>query len=225
VLQQIFKETDLQFSITANQKIFITRTVQLQNNLGTLYFNPPVAAEKSKKTIAIYEDTTADKNNNIFVQNKLIYIGKPTASSSGNAVLTGVVKNILNNEPIVGATVTSGKTSVITDYLGQYSITLLKGRHLITVGFSGMRDALRQLIIYSSGSLNIEMQEAVTTLKSVVVSSNTKSTGVKAPKMGVERVTIKQMKIQPVVFGEADVLRTVLTLLWRNFCWRSKYRL
>ena len=212
VLQQIFKETDLQFSITANQKIFITRTVQLQNNLGTLYFNPPVAAEKSKKTIAIYEDTTADKNNNIFVQNKLIYIGKPTASSSGNAVLTGVVKNILNNEPIVGATVTSGKTSVITDYLGQYSITLLKGRHLITVGFSGMRDALRQLIIYSSGSLNIEMQEAVTTLKSVVVSSNTKSTGVKAPKMGVERVTIKQMKIQPVVFGEADVLRTVLTL-------------
>ena len=74
VLQQIFKETDLQFSITANQKIFITRTVQLQNNLGTLYFNPPVAAEKSKKTIAIYEDTTADKNNNIFVQNITVVI-------------------------------------------------------------------------------------------------------------------------------------------------------
>jgi hypothetical protein len=210
VLQQIFKETDLQFSII-QQKIFVTRTVQLQNNLGLLYFDPPKDTVKPKNTIAAVQDTTEGKSNNIFVQNKLIYIGKPTASNSGTAVLNGVIKNSKNNEPIVGATVSSGNKSVITDYLGQYSLTLPKGRHLVTVSFAGMRDALRQLIIYSSGNLNIEMQDEVTTLKTVVVTTQ-RNSGIKAPKMGVERVTIKQMKVQPVVFGEADVLRTVLTL-------------
>lgn len=210
VLQQVFKETDLHFAIVQN-KIFITRTVELQNNLGFVYFDPPKDTIKPKNSIAAIQDTTEEKSTNIYVQNKLIYIGKPTASNSGTAVLSGVIKNSKNNEPIVGATVSSGNKSVITDYLGQYALTLPKGRHLVTVSFSGMRDALRQLIIYSSGSLNIEMQDEVTTLKSVVVTTQ-KNSGVKAPKMGVERVTIKQMKVQPVVFGEADILRTVLTL-------------
>lgn len=210
VLQQVFKETDLHYAIVQN-KIFITRTVELQNNLGFVYFDSPKDTVKLKNSIATIQDTADEKSTNIYVQNKLIYIGKPTASNSGTAVLSGVIKNIKNNDPIVGATVSSGNKSVITDYLGQYALNLPKGRHLVTVSFSGMRDALRQLIIYSSGSLNIEMQDEVTTLKSVVVTTQ-KNSGVKAPKMGVERVTIKQMKVQPVVFGEADVLRTVLTL-------------
>ena len=42
--------------------------------------------------------------------------------------------------------------------------------------------------------------------------------------MGVERMNIKTIKQVPVVFGEADVLRAVLSLAWRHVRRRSQHR-
>lgn len=214
VLKNIFDDTELYFSISNDNKIFISRNVQLLTNLGTAYFKPEKSVVKKEKTITDIEETTEENNNDkdVAIQNKLIIVGNPNAVVSGKVEVSGQVKNSKNNEPLVGAIITAGKTAVVTDYLGRYSINLSKGRNMITVSSVGMRDAIRQLLVQSSGTLNIEMQENVTALKGVVVTVSKKNSGVKTPKMGVEKISIKQLKQQPVVFGEADVLRAVLTL-------------
>ncbi|MGI4805057.1 MAG: TonB-dependent receptor plug domain-containing protein, partial [Janthinobacterium lividum] len=75
----------------------------------------------------------------------------------------------------------------------------------------GMHDARRQLLLYSSGSINIEMQEQITTLKEVQISAD-KVANVRSAELGVNRLDIKSIKQVPAVFGEADVLRVILTL-------------
>jgi len=48
-------------------------------------------------------------------------------------------------------------------------------------------------------------------LKEVIVSAE-RVANVNRVQMGVERLTIKSIKQMPVVFGEADVIKAVLTL-------------
>ncbi|HLY70938.1 MAG TPA: TonB-dependent receptor, partial [Puia sp.] len=100
---------------------------------------------------------------------------------------------------------------VVTDQFGYYALTLPRGRHTIKISSVGMRDTKRQVIVYSDGKLNIEMQDFVQSLKAVIVGAE-KTSNIKGLQMGVERLNIKMIKQVPVVFGEADVLRTVLTL-------------
>ncbi len=55
------------------------------------------------------------------------------------------------------------------------------------------------------------MQDAVTTLKAVIVSAE-KTSNTQSVQMGVNRLNIRQIKQVPVVFGETDVMKVVLTL-------------
>ncbi|MBX2931503.1 MAG: carboxypeptidase-like regulatory domain-containing protein [Chitinophagaceae bacterium] len=213
VLKAVFENTELYFSITNNHKIFISRDVQLYTQLGTTFFNADAQSVDKKKIIQVFEDSIEEKTpEDAAVQNKLIVVGKPNAAISGKVTITGHIKNIKNNEPLEGAVVAVGKTSVVTDYIGRFSINVPKGRNVLTVSSVGMRDAIRQLLVHSSGNVEIEMQENITKLKGVVVTTSKQNTGIKTPKMGVEKISIKQLKQQPVIFGEADVLRAVLTL-------------
>ncbi len=65
--------------------------------------------------------------------------------------------------------------------------------------------------MHSDGKLDIEMQEYIASLKTVVVSAE-KTSNTKSTQMGVNKLSIKVIKKVPVVFGEADVLKVVLSL-------------
>ena len=60
-------------------------------------------------------------------------------------------------------------------------------------------------------TINIDMQPQVMALKRVTVSSE-KASNIKSLQMGMQKIDIKTIKQVPVVFGEADVLRVVLTM-------------
>jgi len=74
-----------------------------------------------------------------------------------------------------------------------------------------MKDTRRQIVVYGEGKMNIELQGQVITLKNVIVSAQ-KLNNVRSTQMGVQRLDIKTIKQVPVVFGEADLLRVLLTL-------------
>ncbi|HLX67885.1 MAG TPA: carboxypeptidase regulatory-like domain-containing protein, partial [Puia sp.] len=133
--------------------------------------------------------------------------------SGGNATIAGYVRNDKTGEAIVGATIRADtlSLSVTTDQFGYYSLTLPRGHHLIRITDAGMKDTRRPIILYSDGKLDIEMQDAITTLKAVIVSAE-KTSNTQSVHMGVSRLNIKAIKQVPVVFGEADVLKVVLTL-------------
>jgi hypothetical protein len=66
-------------------------------------------------------------------------------------------------------------------------------------------------MVAGDGKLNIEMQIQVAALKNVVVSSQ-KLSNIKGTQMGVQKMDIKTIKLVPVAFGEADLLRVMVTL-------------
>jgi hypothetical protein len=150
----------------------------------------------------------------VSVDNRLYTIGSPgNTTGKPNATIGGYIREVKTGEPIVGAAVYIERPSigVITDQYGYYSLSLPKGRHTLKVSGIGMKDVSRQILLYSDGSFSITMEEFIPSLKSVVVVSE-KHSNVLKPEMGVERLSIKTLKQVPVVFGETDVLRVILSL-------------
>ncbi len=113
----------------------------------------------------------------------------------------------------MGATISVDTLSILktTDQFGYYSLLLPRGRHIIRISSAGMKDTRRQVMVYSDGKLNIDLEEFVASLKAVIVSAD-KTSNTRSVQMGVSKLNIQTIKQVPVVFGEADVLKVLLTL-------------
>jgi hypothetical protein len=114
---------------------------------------------------------------------------------------------------VVGASIYIDKLKqgTVTDQYGYYSISLPKGQHTISIQSVGIRDTKRQIMLNSDGKIDLELQTQVTTLKNVTISVQ-KMSNIKSSQMGVQKIDIKTIKQVPVAFGEADILKVVLTL-------------
>ena len=89
-----------------------------------------------------------------------------------------------------------------------------KGQYQLECRMVGMRSALRNIIIYSDGVLDIEMAESTNQLNEVVISAN-KENLVKNVRVGVEKIGVKMLKQIPMGLGEADLVKT--SLFFRAF--------
>ncbi|MFI5160878.1 MAG: TonB-dependent receptor domain-containing protein [Sphingobacteriales bacterium] len=212
VLGMAFRGTDFHYAIT-NQAVFLTKGRQLNTTLAPGFFNTPTTTAPA----AAVTDYTTDNQTKVPVattENKLYEIGIKTNNiKAGNATLAGYVRNIKTGEAIIGASIYNpdSKVGVSTDQFGYYSLTLPRGRQTLVIKGLGLKDTRRRIVLYNDGKLNIEMQEQVTSLKEVTISAE-KVANVKSVEMGVNKLDIKSIKQIPTAFGEADVLRVVLTL-------------
>ncbi len=162
-------------------------------------------------------DFTDEKEKKIPVattENKTYEIGTRTNHiKPGNSTIDGYLRDVKSGEPVVGAHIYDAvnKIGATSDQFGYYSITLPRGRQTLSIKGLGMKDTWRKIILYSNGKLNIELQETVTSLKEVKISAE-KVANVRSVEMGVNKIDVKSIKQIPTAFGEADVLRAVLTL-------------
>ncbi|MCK7555014.1 TonB-dependent receptor [Chitinophaga sedimenti] len=148
------------------------------------------------------------------LENKLYVIGTPGGSKDPTVNLAGYIRNTQTGEPVIGVSVyvdAPKRIGVATDQYGYYSINLPRGRHVLHIQSIGMRDTRRQVMLNDHGKLNIELAEQVISLKHVTITGE-KAGNVRGTQMGVEKLSIKTIKQVPAVFGEADILRVVLTL-------------
>ncbi|TWI97065.1 TonB-dependent receptor-like protein [Mucilaginibacter frigoritolerans] len=215
ILDMAFSNTDFHYAIDEN-KVFLTKGRQIKTELA-----PGFSAIASQTVVANQSssvaDYTVDKEKKIpeaTTENKLYEIGNKTNNiTPGNSVLSGYIRDIKSGEAVVGASIylPSTKAGVATDQFGYYSITMPRGRNILVIRGLGMRDTRRQIILYTDGKLNIELQEQVNTLKEVKISAD-KVANVRSAELGVSKLTIATIKQIPAAFGEADVLRVVLTL-------------
>jgi len=217
ILDIAFENTTYGYAIIPSTgQVFLTKGKTIQTQLAEGYFytkHEPGEAFNSS-TAKDYDLEKEKPAAEATTENKLYEIGiKTNVIKEGNATLSGYVRDLKTGESIVGATIflTDAKIGVATDQFGYYTIKLPRGRHTFTIHGIGMRDTKRQIILYTDGRLNIEMQEQVFSLKEVKISAD-KVANVRSTEMGVNRLDIRSIKQVPAVFGEADILRVVLTL-------------
>ncbi len=214
VLNLAFKGTDFNFTIK-DKFVFLIKGRQIAANLPPGFFTSTQSAAIPASTVTDYStDQVQQKVAEATTENKLYEIGLRTNNiKPGNSTLAGYVRNIKTGEAVIGASiyVPDTKTGAASDQFGYFSLTLPRGKQTLIVKGLGMKDTRRRIILYSDGKLNIEMQEQVTSLKEVTISAE-KVANVKSVEMGVNKLDIRSIKQIPTAFGEADVLRVVLTL-------------
>ncbi len=146
-------------------------------------------------------------------ESKVYEIGDPADPKTGRLTLTGTVSDFRSGEPMIGVAlfVRDPLIGTTTDAFGFFSIQLPAGRNELHISGMGMKETKRQLMLYSEGKLDIELEEQVYALKEVTISSE-KVANVRNTTMGMERLQVKDIKNIPTAFGEVDILRVVMSL-------------
>lgn len=215
LLEQIFNGTSLSFVIDASDNIFISNGFTLSSQLGTGIVKGKKTNENKINRDKIKSSEEVNKGMlPVFVDNKLYEIGiKTNTAPKGTVNIAGYVRQVETGEVISGALVFIEKPriQVSTDQFGYYSINLPAGRHVLNLEAPGRFDTKRQIMLYSDGSLDIDMQEKIIQLKEVRVELG-KVKNITSTTMGSNRLDMTSIKQVATALGEVDVLRAVLSL-------------
>ncbi len=214
VLKLAFANTNIGFAIDA-PNVFISKGQIVHTQLPGNFLVKRKDNEPVTETDSSYNDyATAENEETLQKQNSRYAVGEQNQSNKqGQNTITGFISDRKTEEPVIGASVHVDNTTinVATDQYGYYTISLPVGVHTLSIQSVGMKDIKREIMVYGNGRFNIEMQGQIITLKRVVVSAE-KVNNIKSLQMGVQNLDIKTIKQVPVAFGEADVLKVVLTL-------------
>ena len=216
VLDTIFQSSNLLYTIDSLDHVFVLRRAKIQADLPPDFFNKSKVANDSQREAPNEPWEQPEKKDKLksSTENRLFEIGtKAAGSTKSNITVTGYVRDLKNGEPLSGVAVYIDTPSIatLTDQFGYYLLTLPRGRNMLRISGAGMKETKRQVVLYSDGKLNIELENDVASLKAVIVVSERRS-NVMSTQMGTDRLNIKTIKQVPVLLGEADVLRVVLSL-------------
>ena len=202
------------FSVNSyGKRIFVLKEKNLITQLPEGFYQQERSVDEDAydlSGIALMSDRRSQKATS---ESKVYEIGDESNNPKGRVTLTGSVVDFKTGEPMIGVAmfIEEPMIGVTTDAFGYYSIQLPPGRQELHIRGMGMKDTKRQLMLYSDGKLDIELEEQVYSLKEVTISSE-KIANVRNTTLGMERVQIKDIKNIPTAFGEVDILRVVMSL-------------
>jgi hypothetical protein len=218
VLDKIFSNTNWHYFIDKENHVFVTKGFVLSANLPYGFFTgekdtASLIANNNGSTPG-YMNQAKKAKQEISIENKLFDIGiKRNEVPTGKVNMAGYIRDAQTGESISGAFIYLDRphVQVNSDQFGYYSLILPAGRHTLNVIAPGMFDTKRQVMLYSDGKFDIEMNEKVVKLKEVLVEAG-KEKNVRSTTMGMDKLNMSAIKNIPAVMGEVDVLRAVLTL-------------
>ena len=205
LIRKALQNTDFQLSVFQNA-VYIIKDKALITTLPESFYKRTETVPDN--ALPVFERETKASSES------LIYaIGNPNAPSTTDVIMTGVITNFKNGETMPGVTLLLEDPLVgtTTDAFGFYSIRLPPGRRELIIRGMGMKDSRRQLMLFSDGKLDIELEEQIYTLSEVTILAD-KADNVRSVSGGMEPLEMKSIKNIPTVLGEADIIRIVLTL-------------
>ncbi|PZR23987.1 MAG: hypothetical protein DI535_22865 [Citrobacter freundii] len=131
--------------------------------------------------------------------------------------ISGTVKSKAKGETLIGASVRAGKGDQVTNgtvsnEYGFYSLTLEKGTYTVEFSAVGLQNQSQEITLDKDITLNIQLDDEVKNLEGVIVTAQSKGRSISSPQMGIERVSTKEIRNIPVLFGERDILKTIQLL-------------
>lgn len=145
----------------------------------------------------------------------LIFMVVPFISFSQKKItLNGTVSDLKTNETLIGVSVfvPEIKASAITNEYGFYSMTLPEGKYTIRISSLGYQTIEEKISLDQNTKRNFSLSENINQLNEVVVSDTKKRSEIRRPEMSVNKLSILQIKAMPVILGEVDIIKSLLTL-------------
>ncbi|MDT0644512.1 TonB-dependent receptor [Zunongwangia sp. F363] len=137
---------------------------------------------------------------------------------SGNAqetfTLSGTVTDNASNETLIGVNVLipEKNTGVVTNEYGYFSLKLPEGSYELQVSYLGYATISRQIELRENTRIDIQLRQSSESLDEVVITEDVEQTDIRSPEMSVNKLSISTIQKLPAVFGEVDVVRSLLLL-------------
>jgi len=128
--------------------------------------------------------------------------------------LNGVIKDASSNETLYGVNVLFPEfgTGTTSNEYGFYSLKIPPGEHRVVISYLGFEELSFQLTINADTTRNIELKETSESLEEIVITEDTEGLNITRPEMSVTRLDINTIQKIPVLFGEVDVVKSLLLL-------------
>ena len=148
-------------------------------------------------------------------EDKTIIIGEvQNLANGGNATLNGYIRGAKTGEGIIGGTVyvEELKKGTASNQYGYYSITLPAGIYHIAFSYIGLKKEIKQIILNSTGTYNIELSEASFQVEEVIITGEAEDVNISGVQMSMTRLTMKTIETMPAFLGEVDVIKSLALL-------------
>ncbi|MBA4133753.1 MAG: hypothetical protein C0525_03405 [Flavobacterium sp.] len=144
----------------------------------------------------------------------LILLMSVSLQAQKKFTISGVVADEKNKETLIGVSlfVQETKTGLVTNEYGFYSITLPEGDYTLLINYLGYQTVTEKIKLNQDLKRNFYLSVSSQQLDEVVIVDNKKRVDIRKPEMSVNKLTIQEIKEMPVIFGEVDVLKSILTL-------------
>ena len=128
--------------------------------------------------------------------------------------LNGTITDASSNETLIGVNliIPEASTGVVTNDYGYYSIKLPQGVYEIQISYIGYQSVNKTIELDSDHKLDFELTESSENLEEVVISGKNENINIRKPEMSVNKLSINTIQKLPVVFGEVDVVKSLLLL-------------
>ncbi len=122
--------------------------------------------------------------------------------------VSGHITDKASGETLIGAGVLCEGTGAATNNYGFYTLTIPRGRQVtLEYSYVGYDEASVTIDLLRDTTINVALK-ANSELKEVVISAQRES-GIMATKMSAIEIPMNMIRNTPVLFGEADVLKTI----------------
>lgn len=135
-------------------------------------------------------------------------------ASAQRYTLSGYIVDASSGEPLIGAAVIDGATSLgtVSGNSGYYSISLEAGERTFVVTTLGFKEQSFTLNLDKDISRNIRLEPSSDLITEAVVTATRKETGVRGTQMSAIEVPVSQIKAIPAIGGEVDVIKALQLL-------------
>src|SRR5690606_25589384 len=104
------------------------------------------------------------------------------------------------------------QTAISTNEYGFFSISLPEGTYTIEISYVSFSTITETVNLNQNIRKNYELSSSSQELSEIVISDNQPKANIKKPEMSVNKLSVQEIKKMPVVMGEVDVLKSILTL-------------
>lgn len=136
------------------------------------------------------------------------------AQGQAKVTLSGILKDGLNGETLIGATVfcTELKVGSASNVYGFYSLTLPAGTYRLRFSYTGYASTDTVLALHANTVFNLEMKPASKELKEVTIRSERNDANVQSTTMSTTMLKMETIKKIPALMGEVDLIKAIQLL-------------
>lgn len=142
------------------------------------------------------------------------FLGTLISFSQEKFTLSGTISDSKNKETLIGVNlyIVEAKASLTTNEYGFYSITLPKGDYTFLISYLGYQEIEEKINLTENVKKNFSLTESSQQLEEVVITENKKRAEIRKPEMSVNKLSMQTVKQMPVILGEVDIIKSILTL-------------